>query len=91
MCTYQHDDDVDAIQICRISEFVERFTNIDIALTIETCARSGYVELSTDIEAPMPQYPLGDAVIKTPALQDINILLCNIDFEHHVFNENDDL
>ena len=38
MCTYRHDDDddVDAIKICRISESVELFTNIDITSKTET-------------------------------------------------------
>ena len=82
MCTDQHDDDVDAIQICRISESVDLFATIDIALTAEACIISHSVELFTHIETARSQDAVDDAFIKTPELQDINRLFAQIDFEH---------
>ena len=61
MCTDQHDDDVDAIQCCRISESVELVANIDIALTIETYRMSESVEVFTNVETARPQYAVDDA------------------------------
>ena len=50
MCTdRQDDDDVDAIQNCRMSGSVELFTNIDITSKTGTYRMSESVELSAQI------------------------------------------
>ena len=69
MCTDRHDDDVDAIQNCRMSGYVELFAHIDITSKTETYIMSEHVELFTNHETAMPQYAVDDAFIKTPELQ----------------------
>ena len=69
VCTDRHDDDdVDAIQNCRISGSVELFANIDITSKTETYIMSESVELFTNKTAK-PQDAVDDAFIKTPELQ----------------------
>ena len=54
MCTDRHeDDDVDAIQNCRMSGSVELFTNMDITSKIETYRMSEDVELCAHIDMMM--------------------------------------
>ena len=54
MCTDRHeDDDVDAIQNCRMSGSVERFTTIDITSKTETYIMSESVEQCAQIDMRM--------------------------------------
>ena len=82
VCTDRHDDDVDAIQNCRMSGSVELFANIDITSKTETCRMSESVELFTNMVPARPQDEGEEAFIQTPDLQEFNGRFAQIALGH---------
>ena len=89
--TDRHDDyAVDTIQNCRISEYVKLFTCVDIMWKTETGRMPEPVNLFTHIGTAGLHEAMGNAFIKTPNLQTVNILLAQWYFEHQTSKRSND-